>query len=599
MDKEKVIIFGASNLGEIAYNVLKDKYNICFFCDNSKIKIGKYFCNLKIIDPQSLCDYKDNKIIIASMYYDEISTQLKNMGLEQIYIFSYCDGNDRTYNKRYSIDKMCNVNLYNKISMDKEFKEKFIEDFSLIYDKSAKVKKNSLKEKNKKILVAAYLFPPIGGSGVQRTLKFVKYLKEYGWEPIVITCGTSFSPDNRDTSLLDDIPKDIKVIRINHDKFNSEQLDYKTIIQIVNVIYGVVNDDDLMWKFLKEIKDHNCKNRKLILTPDEQITWINSVLETIEDIIDINDINLVYTTSAPYSDHFIGLYLKKKYNIPWVADFRDEWTNNNYSSLMYKNSTLKYDIERKMEENIVNNADKIITVTPLSTYNYIENFALPESKVVTITNGYDENDFKNIKNIESYKEKFIILHLGTLYYSRSPKSLIQSVNELIEEKKILDEDIEIKLVGKVSLDILKEIEELNKLNVVKIEEYLPHKESLIEAEKSSALFLPIGKEKSLKLVYTGKVFEYLRLHKPIVALSPKGSVVEKILNETRCGKNFECDDVSEIKSYILELYNCWKKGEYKLYFDENQIKNYERKSLTKKLSKIFEGLLIKNDFHSK
>lgn len=131
--KEKIVLFGASRLGEIAFNVLKDKYNIVYFSDNDKSKWGSLFCNTKIISPVELIQYRNKKIIIASSYYDEISVQLKNMDLNNIYIFSYPDTNDTTYSKKYFIDKMCDLNIYKGLKTDEGFKNKFIDNFSLIY----------------------------------------------------------------------------------------------------------------------------------------------------------------------------------------------------------------------------------------------------------------------------------------------------------------------------------------------------------------------------------------------------------------------------------------------------------------------------------
>ncbi|WP_294182008.1 glycosyltransferase [uncultured Clostridium sp.] len=590
MKKRKVIIFGASNLGNIAYNVLKDKYEICYFSDNNKEKWGKVFNGLEIIAPNKLYKIinKGFKIIIASMYYKEISRQLQNSELKEIYNFCYCDANDKTYKKRYSVDKIIDNKIYDDIKLDEKFKNKFKSDFSLIYklkDQNLYFKDKQYKKNGKKVLMVSYIFPPIGGGGVQRTLKFVKYLKFFKWEPIVVTVGKSFYDDEEDKTLLEEIPRDVKIIRIDHNYFNSLQLNPEKIQQITDLIYGIIDDKLLMKKFI-----FNVRNGEEILCPDIYIGWVNILLSELEDKISLNSIDLIYTTGSPFSDHIAGFYIKKKYHIPWIADFRDEWTNSPYSKLLYKNNIFRYNFEKFMENNIVNYADKVITVTPISRSNYIKNFALRNNKVVTITNGYDEDDFKYIDSREQFK-KFIITYCGSMYLNRLPENFIVAINQLIIEKKINIDIFKINFIGKIDLPILEVIHKLDVYNLVKTKGYLSHNNCLYELKNSSLLFLPIGKEQKFKSIYTGKLFEYLRLYKPILSLSPKGSLVEQLLNLTRSGKNFEYEDINGIKRYIFEIYTNWLNGNKKFNPNKEIIRKYERKNLTKRLVEVFDNVL--------
>lgn len=588
MEREKVIIFGASRLGEIAYNILKDKYEICYFSDNSLVKVGKRFCDIKIIDPKLLINYSNFKIIIASMYYGEISMQLKKYGVSDIYIFFYIDPSDTTYEKPYFIEKMCDLNNYKSIIIDKEFKKKYQNNFSLIYsENSSYIKDNMSKEK--KVLIIAYIFPPIGGSGVQRTLKFVKYLNKYGWKPIVVTCGKNFFQDGEDKTLLDEIPRDTQIIRVDDEYFNSERLSKKQIQQIINLLYGLVDDNELMNKFVNYIKN---VNRKEILTPDACISWVNSVMEKIENVIDFNDIDIIYTTSAPCSVHIAGYYLKKKYsNIPWMADFRDEWTYNPYSDK--DEDDMKFKFERELEKNIVNAADKIVAVTPMAMESYIKNFHLPKAKVINITNGFDEEDFYFMRNKREHNDIFTIISNGSFYLKITPYSFVTAINELIQECKIKKEELHIEFVGKIQNEIKAKIEELDIYHLIKVKSYIPHIESLINANRADLLLLVVGNDEKVKRVYPGKIFEYLRLKKDILALSPRGSVVESLLNETKCGKNFEYNDIQGIKEYILDCYNLWRQNKKYHEFDDGKIKLYDRAILTGELVKVFEELLRK------
>lgn len=594
MEKENVIIFGASRLGEIAFNCLKDKYYLCYFTDNDQNKWGKLFCGIKIIPPKKIYSYRSSKVIIASMYYDEISVQLKKEGLDNIYIFSYVDVNNRTYNKKFFVDKMCDLDIYNNLNLDLNFKREFVNNYSLIYSDGFDLRKEKINKPrgvNRNVLIIAYFFPPVGGSGVQRTLKYVKYLKRYGWNPIVLTVGEDYCPYDKDFSLLNEIPNDVKVYRIDHNYINSEQLNSDTAQQIVNLIYGVIDDENIAREYLLRIKENQSSGRRNILEPDQYISWANSVLQDIEGILEINAIDLVYTTSAPYSNNPIGYYLKKKYNIPWVIDFRDEWTNNAFAEYFYKGDFRRWNLHRNMEKNMVEFADKIITVTPVSSENYRNMFNLPYDKVIAIANGYDEEDFSHILNHGNTKQKYSILHYGSLYLNRLPENVILALNQLIEEGSINRGSIEINFIGKIDTNLINSLYLLDHYKIVLYTDYLPHLECLVEASKSNLLLLAVGREETTKEVYTGKIFEYLRLRIPILALSPKGSLVEELLGDTNSGRNFDYIDLPGIKDYILKQYKKWLLGENDFNVNEKKIQEFERKSLTRRLSEVFNSLM--------
>lgn len=590
MERKKAIVFGASRLGEIAYNVLKDKYEICYFSDNDVNKVGKKFCDVEVINPKVLIDYPNFNIIIASMYYGPISVQLKNYGINDIYIFFYIDPSDITYKKAYCLEKACDIDNYKNIKIDRKFKKEYRNEFSLIYGKdNSNVKNKNHINHKKRVLIISYIFPPIGGPGVQRTLKFVRYLNKYGWKPIIITCGRNFFQDGEDKTLVDEIPNDMQIIRIDDEYFNSERLSKSQIQQIVNLLYGLIDSDELMNEFVNYIKVNNCMNRKEILTPDTCISWVNSVMEKIEQVIDFNNIDMIYTTSAPCSSHIAGYYLKNKYNyIPWVADFRDEWTYNPYSNR--DENDIRFEFERELEKSILNCADRVVTVTPMAVENYICNFKIPKEKVVNITNGFDEEDFYFMSNKKEYNDKFTIISNGSFYLEITPYSFITAVNELLRECKIKKEELDIEFVGKVQSEIQTKINELDIYNLVKIKSYVPHIESLINANKANLLLLVVGNDEKVKRVYTGKIFEYLRLKKDILALSPQGSVIEGLLNETKCGKNFEYNDISGMKKYILDCYNLWKENKTYNEFDDSKIQKYNRQALTGDLVNVFESL---------
>ncbi|MCY6353857.1 glycosyltransferase [Clostridium sp. ZS2-4] len=439
----------------------------------------------------------------------------------------------------------------------------------------------------KKVLFISYYFPPLGWSGVQRSLKFVKYLRCFDWEPIVVTVKNSpFCI--KDNTLLEEIPKNLKIIRI--ESSTSKQYTDKIVNEIKKSIAPILNvlPNDYC-KFYEDYIYQGFNNtRTMLALPDDEVLWTCSVLRQIESAVNLNDIDLIYTTSGPYSAHFIGHTLKKKHAIPWVTDFRDEWTNYPYYTLDKNNIFFK--IQREMETKILSFCDKVITISPISKLNYIRNFNIDDSKISIITNGYDESDFNDIPR-SNKNNKFTIIHNGSLYLERDPNSILKAINNLID-KGILDkEKIEIKFIGTCNPDIYKSIFENNQYNTIKYIQYLPHAQSLIEASKADLLLLIVGKNPKLKSAYTGKIFEYLRLKTPILSLSPENSVVEDLLNITSCGKNFEFNDITSIENYIRELYINWTQDNLNIHINEEELKKFDRKFLTYKLSKVFDNIV--------
>lgn len=456
-----------------------------------------------------------------------------------------------------------------------------IEDWEKIYIKNIENKIYT----RKKVLVIAYFFPPLGGAGVQRTLKYVKYLRDFGWEPIVITVGKS-NYFAKDESLINEIPKDIKIIRI--DDFVDEDISIQFLNELVDFYSQVVKDKELINKFIDIINSSSENLNKYIFTPDSQVGWAYKVIRNIENLVELKNIDLIYSTSSPYSDHLIGLFIKQKYWKPWVVDFRDEWTNN--PCVIYDVNDIKFLIENNMEEKIVNEADMVVTISGIAAQNYIDTFNIDCRKVKCITNGYDEEDFIDIYRNKEKTDKFRIIHNGLLYGDRNIESVFMAISNLIEKDIIKKDKIEIYLTRAYGDEHVLNLEKKYTLNeIVKTVGYLDHKESLILSSKMNCCLLIIGKGEKKKSVYTGKVFEYLRLGKPILSLAPNDGVVSKLLKETGTGYNCEIDDVNSIENILTDLYSKWQTNDEEIYRCNDGIEKYERKNLTHDLVDIFES----------
>lgn len=442
----------------------------------------------------------------------------------------------------------------------------------------------------RKVLIIAHIFPPIGGSGVQRTLKFIKYLRDYNWEPIIVTVGDTVFNYFKDNTLLEEIPEGIEVIRIDEkSNYNNREIQ-----NMLDKYSHLINDKQIISDYNRAIVCYNENNdeenlQNLLMIPDMSSLWAMDVLEKIEELIDFNEIDTIYTTSGPYSDHIIGYFLKERYEKKWVADFRDEWTNNPY--INFDKESIYYKIIKKMENEILKTADKIISVTPTSKENYINKLHVPESKISMITNGYDESDFKNINISKNKNTKFTIIHNGMFYMIRTPETFLNAIKNLIDTKQIDKEKLEIKFSYTENEENIKKYLKNNSLEgIVKFTQYMNHVESIEVAMNSDLLLLVVGPGEKNKDTYPGKVFEYLRMNKPILALSPKNSVVEKLLSETNSGNNYDFNDIIGIQNYIKDMYDNWKNNMENS--DNIGIKKYERKCLTGQLADVLDELVF-------
>jgi len=434
----------------------------------------------------------------------------------------------------------------------------------------------------KKVLMIAHSFPPAGGPGVQRTSKFVKYLRSYGWEPVILTRDMVNMP-LKDESLVKDIPKDISVIRSRAWDLNSTT--------------GIAG---LIGKFI---------SRKIMI-PDSERLWELFSRKTAEDVIKSHNIRLIYTTSLPYSSHIMAMHLKKKYpDIPWVADFRDEWTNNPYI-LDNPHNPLRMNIERRMEHKVLQLADYLITNTPIMLKNFIKNNPNMklEDKFFVIPNGYDHEDFKHLVHEQgnsssdskmmsnttspchtTHSNKFTITYTGSFYGRRKPDIFFQALGQLVNEGKVDKDKIYIKLIGNFKQEQVKQLTDLHNLNgVVEVFSYMAHDECIQNMTSSDCLLLIEGAGPGAEAFYTGKVFEYMISGRPILAVIPAKGAAAQLIRETATGSISDCTDLNGTKNNIEFLYNSWLEGKNIYFPNKDEIRKYERNTLTAELAKVFD-----------
>ena len=413
----------------------------------------------------------------------------------------------------------------------------------------------------KKVIIIANQFAPMGGSGVQRSIKFVKNLRNFGYEPIVFTREIDSCP-LLDYSMLKEIPEDIKIIRTKAYELSEAPLIFKIIGKVLSKL----------------------------LIPDSSVIWAKKSQKALINIIKKENIDIIYTTSAPYSAHLLGLKMKQTFkNIKWVADFRDEWTNNPYT-LDNPHSFLRTKIEKNLERSVLKNSTYLITNTPIMMQNFISNnkdLSLND-KFCVIPNGYDDEDFKNLDLTPPKNEKFTMTYTGALYGRRKPDNLFLALKNLKASNKIDSTKIKLYLIGNYHEDRLKkQINSLGLNNEVKVIGYVPHKVCIDYQLNSDCLVLIEGSGTGANAFYTGKIFEYMKTNRPVIAILPDG-VAKDLVLESKIGKVANTDNIAEIQNIILHYYNSGLNKDNNFFPDKSVIEKFERKKLTKKLAKIFD-----------
>ncbi len=422
----------------------------------------------------------------------------------------------------------------------------------------------------KKVLIITYYWPPAGGSGVQRWLKFVKYFRDFGIEPIVYTVQNPNYPI-QDASLKNEIPKGITVLKQPiWEPNNLLSLLGKKKTQSA----GFLNPNPT---FVEKVLQYIRAN---YFIPDARKFWMKPSVKYLKKYLEESNIDCVITTGPPHSLHLIGLQLKQQFPIKWITDFRDPWTEIDYfHQLPLSKKAIKK--HHCLEEKVLKNADAVVVVGNTMKKNY-DQF---NSNIITITNGFD-GEIKEVNT--KLDDKFTFTHIGLMNADRNPKMLWEIFSELCSENESFKNDFQLKLIGKIDPSIIKDIETNQLSNNVEIIDYVSHKEVLEFQQKSQILLLVVNNVPSAKGIITGKIFEYLMAKRPILAIAPSDGDLAEILKNTQAGITVNFEDKTQLKNSILDLYASYKKGD--LSIQSKNIEQFHRKELTKKVAELIIDL---------
>ncbi len=438
-----------------------------------------------------------------------------------------------------------------------------------------------------KVLFIAYTFPPLSGSGVQRTSKFVKYLPEFGWQPIVLTVSGETSVEV-DHSLMEELPNELPVYRapdINLVYFLrrvvsrlSSASDQRLVERRSNSKNQTSNISPLRqaWRNFVET---------WLMIPDHYIYWFPAALWIGLRIVKQCDI--IYSTSAPFTDHLVAYVLHKLSGKPWISDFRDPWKQ----LLIYQHpSRLRSRIDAFLEELFVQNSIKVCLTCPATTLSFQTTYPhLPRDKFIEITNGFDAQDFT--QPVYPPFDCFTIVYAGRndriIHVS---SAFFQALRELVHEHSEFVSKIQVLFAGAFEDQICDHLKEGHLEDIVKPMGYVSHTESIKLILQSDALLLILNDIPGTNLVYPGKLFEYLAAGKTILALVPEGATAD-LIRDMGAGLVIPPTDVSAIKQAILDLYNQYKQG-ITLSKTYDNLERFERRTLTRHLAQCLDAVFL-------
>jgi glycosyltransferase involved in cell wall biosynthesis len=440
----------------------------------------------------------------------------------------------------------------------------------------------------KYVLFVSYYFPPAGGAGVQRILKFLKYLGEFGWTPIALVPQNPEYPA-RDESLIKELPKDL-IVRYApifepyelYRKFTGEQ-------KGVHIDVNVKKEADAVRSMRERFAEFI---RATIFIPDARIGWLLSAVREGQNILREYPVRAIYSSSPPYTPALIARRLHRISKIPWVAGFRDPWTGfHNSPDRWFLPRLIDHSLERSVftEANLVEVAWKGIMRDAMQKYP-----ALPREKFIHIPNGFDSADFPEPdlakRATRPNNAKCTVTYSGSLYGPRNPRSFLQAVELLIERKEIDPEKMLLRFVGRFGAEIHDMLERPLVRSMIENIEYVPHARAVELLLDSDALLLIVDDVASVAEIVPGKVYEYLGAARPILAIAPPEGAIGDLLRETGAGETMLQSDIEGQARLIKRIYDDWALGRSSFAMNLAAISRYERREATRTLAGLFDSL---------
>ncbi|MEK6565582.1 MAG: glycosyltransferase [Bacteroidota bacterium] len=431
----------------------------------------------------------------------------------------------------------------------------------------------------KKVLIISYYFPPSGGPGVQRVLKFAKFLPEFGWQPVVLTVEGGDYPA-RDESLLDEIPQHAIVYRtkIFEPYHLYRKLTGKPPHAAVDVenIPGAGKKKSPAESFAEFI-------RSTFFIPDARIGWYPFAVPEALKIIRQEKIQVLYSSSPPYTTSIIAREVHRRTGLPWIAGFRDPWTD-------FLSTPERWSVPQSIDRHLERSVFREATLVEAAWNGILKDITkkcpdIDQKKLIHIPNGFDPEDYPKADALN--KKKFTVAYTGSMYGKRNPQTFLRAVEELVREKKIDLKKITLKFIGRFGSEVHAMFERTSIRHAIETMPYTPHAQSIGELLRANMLLLVVDEAKESEEIVPGKVFEYIGARRPIIALAPEGAVAQ-LLSETKTGYVAHNQDIAAIKAAFLECYRNFIYHRKTFRPNWNAVKRYERRETTRLLARLLD-----------
>jgi glycosyltransferase involved in cell wall biosynthesis len=421
-----------------------------------------------------------------------------------------------------------------------------------------------------KVLVIAYYFPPMGLSGVQRTLKFIKYMKDYGWEPVVLTtAGTGYFA--HDNTLLEEAEKTgVKIIRVGGKDINSRLAKKGTVKMPAEIIRKTLNR--LNYTFF---------------IPDNKTGWNRKAIVKAREILNSEEFDMIFVSGPPFSSFMMAAVLKEEFSLPLVVDYRDLWYGSQFA--FYPTPFHRY-LHKKREYKVLKAADKIIATNRKVKEKILDYYKfLTFEDIYIISHGFDPQDFENLVPEKRNNNKMILTYSGIFYEFITPKYFLKAFKKLSAERPDIAANIELHFVGFLRKENEKLIRKLDLQSYVKQYGYLNHRDALIKVITSDILWLMVGHARNVETHSAGKLYEYFGTRKPILACLPAGAL-KNAVEEYGAAFITEPDNIEQIKNTLITIFELYKNQNLPVP-NEEFVRKHRRDYLTELLTKQFQFLV--------
>lgn len=429
----------------------------------------------------------------------------------------------------------------------------------------------------KKVLILTYYWPPAAGPGVQRVLKFCKYLREFNWEPIVVTVQDGSYPST-DDSLENDVPEGLKVIRTKtrepHRMYNALRLQKGKSVPVA--LMGMRDSKSIPKKVSLWIRAN-------YFIPDARKGWMKYAFKAAKEIIQNEDVAAVITTGPPHSTHLTGMRIQQELGVKWIADMRDPWTQvYTYKFMPFTESSKRKD--HRYEQAVLNGADAISVVS----HGLHDMFKGDGREIEVIYNGFDPTDLNT--NSEGDSSKFVCGYVGNFKPNQNVSKYWKAIADLCEEEDGFRADFVFEVTGNIDPFIAEEIRSLGLEDNLVLNGYVAHHEATAKMMTADVLLFVVPNDENNHLILTGKLFEYLGSGVRMLSVGPVEGNASLIISDCERAPMLDYNDIEGMKTQLRKMYRSWKSGEASVSLPVEPVNRYSRKNQTAKLAALLDSI---------